>query len=196
MHDDIYGDPQRISKCFGTKCSTKLERTVQTCLKEIRKGFNSALVAVAYHVPFRLLTEIEGEGEENMHKAVKAYLQSIHDQRTKSLQEHHQPIPEAINRAVSRPRSTMPCHSSLFQDVLSTPEPTSLPLQSIENRLLSNPSHVRTSVKGEYVRAHILYDRHPLDATASIDHARISASIEATSAVIHTSPICNGGEPQ
>jgi hypothetical protein len=59
IHNDTYNDPLDIDKRFGVEDSTEFERALRTCLKEIRKGINPALVAVSNHVPFCLISKTE-----------------------------------------------------------------------------------------------------------------------------------------
>ncbi|CAF3233970.1 unnamed protein product [Rotaria socialis] len=56
---DLYGEPSDIKNGFDIRSSNKLEETLKTCLKEINKRVNNALVAVVYHVPYTLLCSVE-----------------------------------------------------------------------------------------------------------------------------------------
>ena len=73
---DLYGEPSEIKKRFGIRSSNKLERTLKTCLKEIKKGVHNALVAVAYHVPYTLLCSVENNNN-NIKEAATKFLLDI-----------------------------------------------------------------------------------------------------------------------
>lgn len=72
---DYFGDPLDIKRRFGIKSSTKLERTLTKCLKEINEGVNHALVAVANHVPFVLLCS--AEDNRNMKEVATKFLNDV-----------------------------------------------------------------------------------------------------------------------
>ena len=55
IETDLYGEPNVIERRFGFKSTIKLERALNQCQKELKKGENSALIAVANHVPFVVL---------------------------------------------------------------------------------------------------------------------------------------------
>ena len=59
IQKDLYDEPSEIKKGFGIQSTIKLEETLKTCLKEINKGVNKALVAVAYHGPYTLICSLE-----------------------------------------------------------------------------------------------------------------------------------------
>ena len=50
-------------------------------------------------------------------------------------------------------------------------------------------------MKGEYILVTIFYDGYLLGATTSDDYARISGSIETTSAVVQNCPVYDASEP-
>ncbi|CAF3945429.1 unnamed protein product [Rotaria sp. Silwood1] len=75
IQKDLYGEPSEIKKRFGIQSTVKLEDTLKTCLKEINKGVNKALVAVAYHVPYSLICTIENNN--NIREAATKFLIDI-----------------------------------------------------------------------------------------------------------------------
>lgn len=77
---DLYGELSEIKKRFGIRSSNKLEETLKTCLKEISKGVNIALVAVAYHVPYKLLCSVENNNN-NVKEAATKFLIDIRKKR-------------------------------------------------------------------------------------------------------------------
>ncbi|CAF0872979.1 unnamed protein product [Rotaria sordida] len=75
IQKDLYGEPSEIKKRFGIQSTVKLEKTLKTCLKEINKGVNKALVAVAYHVPYTLICSLENNN--NIREAATKFLIDI-----------------------------------------------------------------------------------------------------------------------
>jgi hypothetical protein len=74
---DLYGEPTDIKKRFGIKSTAKLEDTLKICLKELNKGVNEALVAVAHHVPFMLLRTLQEE--RNVKEVASTFLRDIEE---------------------------------------------------------------------------------------------------------------------
>jgi hypothetical protein len=62
IEKDLYSEPADIKQRFGFQSTIKLERALKQCRKELNKGENPALIAVANHVPFTLLRSLENNG--------------------------------------------------------------------------------------------------------------------------------------
>lgn len=75
IEKDLFGEPSDIKRRFGIKSTAKLERTLKQCLKELNKGVNEGLVAVAYHVPFMLLRSLQEN--LNVKEVAAAFLNDI-----------------------------------------------------------------------------------------------------------------------
>ncbi|CAF4499515.1 unnamed protein product, partial [Rotaria sp. Silwood2] len=58
IEKDLYGDITDLRKRFG-KSLKKFQGAIQQCVTEIEGGINPALVAVAHHIPFSLLHDIQ-----------------------------------------------------------------------------------------------------------------------------------------
>ena len=63
IEKDLNGEPADIQRRFGFRSTIKLERALKQCRKELNKGENPALVAVANHVPYSLLRSLENNAD-------------------------------------------------------------------------------------------------------------------------------------
>lgn len=63
IEQDMYGNPLDIDKRFGTSGSTELQSVLHICFKELKKGFDPALVAVGNNVPFCLINQLDDVGD-------------------------------------------------------------------------------------------------------------------------------------
>ncbi|CAF2648239.1 unnamed protein product [Rotaria sp. Silwood2] len=75
IKNDLLGEPLDIKRRFGIASTDKLEQTLRKCLKEINEGVNHALVAVANHVPFRLLCSVQNNG--NIREIATIFLSDV-----------------------------------------------------------------------------------------------------------------------
>ena len=79
IEQDLFGEPADIERRFGFKSTVKLERALKECQKELKKGVEPALVAVANHVPFALLRSLQNNG--NIKELAKTFLGDMKQKR-------------------------------------------------------------------------------------------------------------------
>jgi hypothetical protein len=99
IHVDTYGNPVDIDKRFGIEDSAKLECALKICLKEIQSGIDSPLVAVANHVPFCLIRQLEDVG--NIKIVANDFLRGISSKLIEIKDKQRQQLFESIDRMVS-----------------------------------------------------------------------------------------------
>lgn len=83
---DLYGQPDVIERRFGFKSSIKLERALKQCQKELKKGENPALIAVANHVPFVVLRSLQNN--ENIKDVATKFLEEMKRKKNSSDKEN------------------------------------------------------------------------------------------------------------
>ncbi|CAF4889710.1 unnamed protein product [Rotaria sp. Silwood1] len=100
IYYDIYGNPSDVDKRFGIEDSTKLERTLHVCLKEIEQGIDLSLVAVANHVPFYLIHQLQAP--RDIKTLANDFLQKMNNKLREFQQKHRHQLFESIDRMVKQ----------------------------------------------------------------------------------------------
>jgi hypothetical protein len=99
IHYDMYGNPSDIDKRFGIDDSRKLERTLHVCLKEIKEGIDESLVAVANHVPFCLIHELEDARDIKL--VANDFLRNMSSKLSEIRQKHRHEVFESVDCMVT-----------------------------------------------------------------------------------------------
>jgi hypothetical protein len=75
INADFYGDLSELQKKFGKKPTVKLEKALQRCRRDMKKGVHEALAALANGVPFVLLKSFDNGGDAK--PVIEAFLNTI-----------------------------------------------------------------------------------------------------------------------
>jgi hypothetical protein len=91
IEKDLYGEPTDIQRRFGFKSTIRLERALKKCEKELKKGAQPALIAVANHVPYTLLRFLQDNG--NIKELASTFLNDMKRKMLTSEKENsaHRP---------------------------------------------------------------------------------------------------------
>ncbi|CAF3553648.1 unnamed protein product [Rotaria sp. Silwood1] len=149
IYYDIYGNPSDVDKRFGIEDSTKLERTLHVCLKEIEQGIDSSLVAVANHVPFYLIHQLQDP--RDIKTLANDFLRKMNNKLEEVQQKHRQQLFESIDRMVRASTqmtntcsSTDTIHSCQIESQSVTPAQTESTFGNVQSDQQNNHSESLT----------------------------------------------------
>ena len=149
INNDIYGDPLDIEKRFGMKNSQKLERVLRICLKEIKKGIEPTLVAVAHHVPYCLIRRTEDE--RDMKKLADEFLGDMSNRLTDIKRNQLGQHVQLIDRTVRTDNS--PNFDPIQDSLRFLPQPNRHPVHHLFNPLRT----VHLSITQSYVSTEVSF---------------------------------------
>lgn len=86
IEKDLHGELADIERRFEFKSTIRLERALKKCQKELKKGVEPALIAVANHVPFALLKSLQSNG--NTKELANTFLNDMKRKKLTSEKEN------------------------------------------------------------------------------------------------------------
>jgi hypothetical protein len=98
IHEDMYDDPRKIDKRFGTTKSNKIEPVLNTCLKELDSDIHPTLVAVANHIPFVIVRLLQDQ--RDVKRIANEFIQDMSKKLREIRQEDNEQLLESIDPVV------------------------------------------------------------------------------------------------